>query len=241
MDEPDHKTRGARLRWARESAGIKSAVKAAEELGVARATYNAHERAEEPGGRDFSPEEAERYARRYKVSDYWLLTGKGKPKPDPVTEPQQNTVRVMGRIGAGAEILPDAEQVPHEGLFEISVPFPVPETAIALEVQGNSMWPRYDDGDVVICWREGSNVRDIIGWEAAVRTADGKRYLKRILKGRTTKLFDLESINAPTIRDVRLEWASEVGAVVRRGQWEQVRRNAGRISKKVAADFRGMK
>ena len=40
------------------------------------------------------------------------------------------------------------------------------------------MWPRYDPGDVIICWREGADAEEVVGWEAAVRTADGKRYLK---------------------------------------------------------------
>ena len=40
-----------------------------------------------------------------------------------------------------------------------------------------------------------------IGWEAAVRTADGKRYLKRIQRGATSGTFDLESHNAAPIRE----------------------------------------
>lgn len=133
-------------------------------------------------------------------------------------------VRVVGRIGAGAEILPELEQLPPEGLFEIEVPFPVPENTLAFEVEGDSMWPRYDPGDVVLCWKEGTNAAEVIGWEAAVRTDDGKRYLKRILQGSRAKLFDLESFNAPPIRNVRLQWISKVQAVVRAGEWRQIGR-----------------
>ena len=63
-------------------------------------------------------------------------------------------------------------------------PFPMPEESIAFEVEGDSMWPRYDPGDVIICWRQGTDADEVVGWEAAVRTADGKRYLKRIRRGR---------------------------------------------------------
>jgi phage repressor protein C with HTH and peptisase S24 domain len=141
----------------------------------------------------------------------------------------------MGRIGAGAEILPEAEQVPPEGLFEIEIPFPVPEKTLAFQVEGESMWPRYDDKDVVLCWREGTSHAEIIGWEAAVRTAEGKRYLKRILQGSRARHYDLESYNAPVIRNVKLEWASKVQLVVRAGEWKQLGRTVQRrISKKMA-------
>ncbi|VTZ28139.1 Putative phage repressor (fragment) [Methylocella tundrae] len=83
------------------------------------------------------------------------------------------------------------------------------------------MWPRYDPGDVIICWREGVNADDVIGSEAAIRTADGKRYLKRILRGARTGTFDLESHNAAPIRSVKIEWAAAVQGVVRFGQWRR--------------------
>src|SRR5262249_49008245 len=74
------KTRGERLRYARERF-FKSARLAAKAMGIAVSTYGAHERAEDPGGRDFGPEEAKRYGRRFKVTPEWLLTGYG-PGPD---------------------------------------------------------------------------------------------------------------------------------------------------------------
>lgn len=151
-------------------------------------------------------------------------------------EPSECIVKVVGRVGAGAEILPEYEQVPPEGLFEISIPFPVPDNALAFEVEGDSMWPRYDPGDVILCWREGTNAEEVIGWEAAVRTADGKRYLKRIMKGTRARHFDLESFNAPVIRNVKLEWISKVQLVVRAGEWKQLGRGVQkRIEKKLAA------
>ncbi|HUI19955.1 MAG TPA: S24 family peptidase [Methylocella sp.] len=149
-----------------------------------------------------------------KTTAAWLLEGVGSPTPG-------NVVRVVGRIGAGAEILPEFEQIPPEGLYEIEVPFPVPADAIAFQVEGDSMWPRYDPGDVIICWRQGNNVDEVIGWEAAVRTLDGRRYLKRIQRGSESGTFDLESHNAAPIRGVRIEWAAEIKGVVRSGQWHR--------------------
>jgi len=137
-------------------------------------------------------------------------------------EHRSNVVKVMGRIGAGAEILVEGEDWPADGLFEIEAPFPVPEGSIAFEVSGESMWPRYDPGDIIICWDTQSHVDEVIGWEAAVKTTDGRRYLKRILRGSTKNTFDLESHNAPPIRGVHLLWVGAIQAVIRSGQWRKL-------------------
>jgi hypothetical protein len=149
-----------------------------------------------------------------KTSAAWLLEGVGDPASG-------NLVRVIGRIGAGAEIQPEFEQISPESVYEIEVPFPVSTDAVAFQVEGDSMWPRYDPGDVIICWRQGTDAEEVIGWEAAVRTADGKRYLKRIQRGAASGTFDLESHNAAPIRGVRIEWAAEIKGVVRSGQWHR--------------------
>jgi hypothetical protein len=75
---------------------------------------------------------------------------------------------------------------------------------------------------VIICRREGTGPAEVVGWEAAVRTADGKRYLKRVQRGAVNGTFDLESHNAAPIRGVRIEWAAEVQGVVRSGQWRRM-------------------
>ncbi|MGH6937004.1 MAG: S24 family peptidase, partial [Methylocella sp.] len=138
-----------------------------------------------------------------KTTAAWLLEGVGDPASG-------NLVRVVGRIGAGAEIRPESEHLSPEGSYEIEVPFPVSADAIAFKVEGDGMWPRYDPDDVIICWRQGTNVEDLIGWEAAVRITDGKRYLKRIQRGAASGTFDLESHNAAPMRGVRIDWAAEI-------------------------------
>lgn len=74
------KTPGERLAFAREKAGFASAREAALALGVSVSTYNAHERAGQPGARGFRIDSARLYGRRYGVSPAWLLTGEGKPE-----------------------------------------------------------------------------------------------------------------------------------------------------------------
>lgn len=64
-------TMGDRLRDARIKARFESAAKAAEALGVRASTYRAHEN----GQNEFSPDEAEHYARKFGSSAAFLLTG----------------------------------------------------------------------------------------------------------------------------------------------------------------------
>jgi hypothetical protein len=149
-----------------------------------------------------------------KTTAAWLLEGVGDSSSG-------NLVKVVGRIGAGAEILPEYEQIPSEGLFEITVPFSIPEDAIVFEVEGESMWPRYDPGDVIICWRQREDPESVVGREAAVRTRDGRRYLKRLRRGAVAGTYDLESHNAAPIRGVEIAWAAAIQAVVRADQWQR--------------------
>src|SRR5258708_34946712 len=54
-----------------------------------------------------------------------------------------NSVPIMGRVGAGAIIEPELEQVPPEGLGEGELPFPIAEATIAFEAAGDSMLTEY--------------------------------------------------------------------------------------------------
>src|SRR5436190_21053424 len=102
------RTRGQRLRIAREAL-FRSAREAARTMGIAVSTYGAHERAESPGGRDYGPDEAKRYARRFRVTPEWLLTGRGRgPGEEPPFEAELPDLSalpktpVVGYVGAGA-------------------------------------------------------------------------------------------------------------------------------------------
>lgn len=69
MDDP-----AARLRIARLRANFETGKEAAESMGIAVSTYLAHEN----GSRGIKPMQAARYAKKFKVSEQWLLYGIGK-------------------------------------------------------------------------------------------------------------------------------------------------------------------
>src|ERR1700753_1292437 len=149
-----------------------------------------------------------------------------------------NAVPIMGRVGAGASIGPEHEQVPPEGLGEIELPFPIAEETIAFEVVGDSMLPKYENGDVIVVYREQRHpLSSFYGEEAAVRLKSGERYLKTLERGKTAHVVNLTSFNAKPIVGVKLEWIGEICVTLPRGQIDRLRaRAAARSRRKTTKD-----
>lgn len=146
---------------------------------------------------------------------------------------EMNSVPIMGRIGAGAVIEPEFEQVPPEGLGSIELPFPIPEDTVAFEVVGESMRPAYQHGDVVVVYREQQHpLSSFYGEEAAVRLKTGERYLKTIERGKSSSVVNLTSFNAKPINGVKLEWIGEICVTLPRGQIERLRSRAAARARK---------
>lgn len=201
---------GNKLKTLRTEAGW-THEQAAEAMGVSRSQYIKLER----GERRLTIEYINQAAKAFDI----------RPS-DVIGEDIAPTVPLMGYIGAGAEIEPDFEQTPPEGLDQIDVPFPLPDDMIAFEVRGDSMLPVYKHGAIVIVYREQKRpLTAFIGEEAAVRTADGRRYIKTIMRGASG--VNLVSWNAAPIESVELEWIGEIFAVLPRSSLRKVARSGG--------------
>jgi phage repressor protein C with HTH and peptisase S24 domain len=214
MEFDDRPHPAMRLQKARERRGFKTAKDAAKFFGWNYETYAQHE-----NGNRGIVRAASAYAKAFKVSEAWLLTGEGAET--------SATVPILGYVGAGAEVEPDFEQTPPEGLDEIEIPFPLPAEMAAFVVRGDSMLPVFKDGHVIVVYKDQKRpLESFYGEEAAVRTADGKRFIKTIMRGNGNTV-NLISWNAQPIENARLEWIGEIFGVFPRSSLGKMGRQGG--------------
>src|ERR1700685_62304 len=146
-----------------------------------------------------------------------------------------NAVPIMGRVGAGAPIAPEHEQLPPEGLGEVELPFPIAEETIAFEVAGDSMLPKYENGDIIVVFKEQRHPGSTFTVEeTAARLRTAERYLKTIERGKSAASVNLTSFNAKPINGVKLEWIGEICVTLPRGQIDRLRAKAGARARKAA-------
>ncbi|MPZ36646.1 MAG: XRE family transcriptional regulator [Rhizobiales bacterium] len=209
-------TRGQRLRLAREQF-FKSARQAARALDMAASTYGAHERAEDPGGRDYGPDEARIYARRFKVAPEYLLTGRGpRPdhddessfEPDAPDESRPPVVRVKGYVGAGAQA--HFYAVNQGDLDEAPAPADATLRTVAVEIRGNSLGPTWDRALVFYDDVRRPVTPDLIGKLCVVGLENGQVLVKKLMRSRAHGLFNLVSDFGDPIENVKVEWAARV-------------------------------
>jgi hypothetical protein len=141
----------------------------------------------------------------------------GKTVAELLNEPPPvRTVPVVGLAGAAA----DGAVMYAEGdgwLGEVSMPPGGSDKTVALEVRGSSMRGIAEDGWFVYYdERRDPPTEDLLGQICVVGLADGRILVKKLIRGRRKRHFDLESAAAPTLYDQRVDWAAEVKAIVPR-------------------------
>lgn len=179
-----------RLQIARREAGYPSATAAAAAMGIPAPTYLAHE-----NGTKGLSRAGQRYAAFFRVSLSWLLAGVGDMTGG------SRSVPFMGMVGAGSTVEPIGDNAA-AAFGEIEIPNG--EHLGALAVRGESQYPRYMDGEIILYDRRPTSPGELRNRYAVVDCSDGRRVIKKIVKGRIPASWNLWSHNAPEEEDVEI-------------------------------------
>lgn len=115
-------------------------------------------------------------------------------------------VPVVGYVGAGSEIFPIDDHMKGDGIDQIPAP-PGMVNGIAVIVRGQSMTPKYDDGEVLFIEKTVYSIDSLIGENCYIQLPDGRCYVKKLQYGSRPGLYSLISYNAAPIIDVPIERA----------------------------------
>jgi SOS-response transcriptional repressor LexA len=184
-----------RLKQAREAKGFETAAEASRRFGWNASTYQQHENET----RSITMKSAKVYSEMLGVTPEWIMFG---------TESSRASVPVMGHVAAGSEIFTATSGE----LDRIEPPPGARSEAVAVIVRGDSMFPRYFSGDILI-YDEHMPPRHADGQECVVQMLDGRTLVKvvRFRAGTVT----LESYNSPPIYDAAIEWVAPIKWVKR--------------------------
>jgi phage repressor protein C with HTH and peptisase S24 domain len=128
----------------------------------------------------------------------------------------ENTIAVVAHVGAGAKVQMSDPYEKGDGLYHVTCPPQLsPHGIVAVEVEGNSMEPAYEHGDVLFYTRDTIGVpSDAIGRRCVIEDADGMVWVK-LLRRRDDQpegLFDLISFHtdSPPMYDAAIKWAAPI-------------------------------
>ncbi len=124
-------------------------------------------------------------------------------------------VPITGKVGAGARVpLVDA-YAKGDGLYHVQCPAELPHTTtiIGVEVDGDSMVPAYDNGDVLFYRRDTMGIpTEAINTRCICEDENGDAWVKYIKIGSEPGKFHLISLNplADNMLNMSLKWAAPV-------------------------------
>jgi phage repressor protein C with HTH and peptisase S24 domain len=179
-----------RLRAARIKAGYATGAAAARAMGISPVSYTHHE-----NGTAGLSRSGERYARFFHVSLEWLLTGRGRMD-------SAGVIPIMGVVSTGSTVTPADPAEASSTFGDLELPSG-PHIA-ARVVRGESMWPRFQDGEYVLFDTRSERADRMVNRYCVVDTEDGRRMLKILRRGSRPLSWRLESHNAAPEDDVQI-------------------------------------
>lgn len=121
--------------------------------------------------------------------------------------PRTLQIPLKGMVGAGAEV----NLLSNDDLWEMVDAPPNPKLGcIAVRVSGDSMFPAYEDGELIY-YSENLPPDMLLNRKCVVKLADGRIFVKILQPGRDG-FFNLASINPlyPQMVDQAVEWAARI-------------------------------
>ena len=151
-----------------------------------------------------------------RLSDKWIKRAADAYGIDPgdVVTDKRNAVPVAGYVGAGSEahFYSDAQ-----GPFdEVPAPEDATERTVAVEVHGESLGPFFSGWLVYFDDRRSPVTDDLIGRLCVVGLDDGRVLVKKLLRGRGGRGFELHGQFGEPIATADVLWAASVKSVAPR-------------------------
>lgn len=197
---------GERIRRARKMLGL-TQQHFADQLGVTQPTVHRWEK----GFYDPDERALQRLAALTQLSPAYFRYGDGEGGGH-----KGRTAPLLGRVGNGAQIRLFDDQQPDRPVEKVEAPIAA-TGIVALQVDGDSLYPVYQDNDLIFFMRDPSLPEaEFLARECVVKLADGAMLLRRVMRDGQRGRYTLVSHHAPPLNGVKLDWASPV-RWVRRG------------------------
>ncbi|WP_247997705.1 helix-turn-helix domain-containing protein [Brucella tritici] len=133
--------------------------------------------------------------------------------------PMRSTIPVLGYVGAGAEVYPIDDGDP---LYDVTINGALPKDTVGAIIRGDSMYPVFEDGDLVAYSGQEMLPQDALGKTCMVELDDGRVLIKMVRRGSVPGLYTLTSTNAPDIEDVEIVSARKFVMRMPRDIWRQL-------------------
>lgn len=159
------------------------------------------------GNASFSYKRAEQYGEAFGVRPEWLYSGTLPIREEAPDDQRQGRIPLIGRVAAETtNVVYQDAYAPGAALDWLDAS--APDGSIALEIEGESMLPRFRPGEIVIFGYQAFDLTPHIGQEVLASLKDERKVIKTLRRGSREGLYDLLSYNAANdpIRDAEVDW-----------------------------------
>lgn len=141
------------------------------------------------------------------IADHFGLTVGDLVEPETDHDPDEDTLPVVGYVGAGAVYVPFEQS---DELDRISRPDWANENTVVAEIRGDSLGSLFDRWLVFFDQVNAAPTSEMVGKLCVVGLADRRVMVKKLTRGEVKGLFTLLSNYEPPIYDVAVEWCAIV-------------------------------